>query len=95
MKFNELFQKKIVYKVDIFDKTDRNICTNGVSLLKGIHLYLFPNHSSQHFYFFPIDVEINYSIKINQTWDDQLLDNSTLHYVIFSGQLEQAVSHLL
>ena len=44
------------------------------------------------FNIFSTDVEISYSIKVMKPWDDQLLDNATLPYVIFSGKLEQAVS---
>jgi len=41
---------------------------------------------------FRLDTEIRFSIKINQSWNAQLADNETIHYAMFSGQMEQAVS---
>lgn len=40
-------------------------------------------------------IEIRVSIKINETWNDELSDNQTVRYTVFSGQVEQAVDRSL
>ncbi|XP_066916820.1 uncharacterized protein [Clytia hemisphaerica] len=55
-----------------------------------------PSQSKYHLKLLPLHyVEISYSIKIKEAWADDLSDNNTVHYGVFSGHVEQAVDRSL